>query len=341
MRLEAKQNATDDRYINQDFTVYSERSVKDFGNVTFNTEFTDEAASSTLAFIPILDELARRFNIPRIRGFKSVSGNKGANQGDGVMGMNPNTFNYHTSNVKYASLDPEERQARIKLVKDALKEDEAERDANHKELIELYDKYGSENTMIAESGMGAGVHKRYQDLSKRQEVLYNDKQEFLAQLTALELKEDNVSKWQQGEDIKKRPFSAKEYVDSGIDRLHHILLHEFGHHVHQYYGQQAKSTDTFENRAEHRKVASDRPIETWMAKNIGYTTGKGKSKKMVWVNPQTPDLQAAKYGTTNAHEWFAENFALYWLNKRELVDPVFTKLIESMLRGEYQSDQGV
>ena len=339
--MDTKQNAADTRYINQDFTVYRERSVKDLGNVTFNTEFTDEAASSTLAFMPILDELARRFKIPRIRGFKSVSGNKGANQGDGVMGMNPNTFNYHTSNVKYVSLDPEERQARIKLLNDALKKDQAEEDANQIELEELYDKYGSENAMIAESGMGAGVHKRYQDLFKRQQVIYKDRQELSTQLTALDLKEGNVSTWQQGEDIKKRPHSAREYVDSGIDRLHHLLLHEFGHHVHQYYGQQAKSTDTFENRAEHRRAASDRPIEKWMAKNVGYMHGLGKVKKMVWVNPQTPDLQAADYGATNAHEWFAENFALYWLNNRDLVDPVFTKLIESMLRGEYQNDQGV
>ncbi len=37
---------------------------------------------------------------------------------------------------------------------------------------------------------------------------------------------------------------------------------------------------------------------------------------------------STKYGDTNSKEWFAENFTLYNLGKKDLVDPKFIKFIE-------------
>ena len=39
---------------------------------------------------------------------------------------------------------------------------------------------------------------------------------------------------------------------------------------------------------------------------------------------------ATEYSDTDGAEWFAENFSLYYLDKKDLVDPVFIDLIENL-----------
>jgi hypothetical protein len=75
-------------------------------------------------------------------------------------------------------------------------------------------------------------------------------------------------------------------------------------------------------------------VENWLAKNVGTV----KNKKMVWADPSIPDRQAGEYGLTNEKEWFAENFALYYMDRKDLVDPLFVQLIESMLKGTFKND---
>ena len=101
-------------------------------------------------------------------------------------------------------------------------------------------------------------------------------------------------------------------------------MHEFGHHVHQYFAQEAaKSNDT----VELKRAAGVRPVERWMLSN-----------KSTFLNKLNKDKQATKYATKNQVEWFAENFALYWSNRRDLVDPMFVSLLESMLGGTFSND---
>jgi hypothetical protein len=37
---------------------------------------------------------------------------------------------------------------------------------------------------------------------------------------------------------------------------------------------------------------------------------------------------ASRYGNSDNQEWFAENFALYEMNRKDLVDPDFIELFE-------------
>ena len=41
-----------------------------------------------------------------------------------------------------------------------------------------------------------------------------------------------------------------------------------------------------------------------------------------------------RYGDKNAKEWFAENFSLYFMNKRDLVDPRAKEIIEKVMEND-------
>jgi hypothetical protein len=43
------------------------------------------------------------------------------------------------------------------------------------------------------------------------------------------------------------------------------------------------------------------------------------------------DAQPSRYSNKDQYEWFAENFALYMMGNRKLVDDDLIKLIEEML----------
>jgi len=322
LKEEMKQNAQDDRYINKTFNIYSGRNGgKDFGNVSFSTDFNDETVSAIVAFLPMLNELAGRFNIPRLRGFKTIT-SAAANQGDGVMGISPHTFNFHASGLAYSNLDAEERKVRIQNHRDIINDAESERETNQAKLIELIDKHGTERNMIDNAPED---HKAYKALSKRQEELYEEKRTSLLAIDRLKPKATKeASTWKLGDPTTERPSHSEGFYDNGLDIIKNILLHEFGHHVHQYFAQEAaKSNDT----VELKRAAGIRPVERWMLSN-----------KSTFLNKLNKDKQATKYATKNQVEWFAENFALYWNNRRDLVDPMFVSLLESILGGTFSND---
>jgi len=41
------------------------------------------------------------------------------------------------------------------------------------------------------------------------------------------------------------------------------------------------------------------------------------------------------YADSNEYEWFAENFALYFSDRKDMTDPKFQKLIEDMMNDAY------
>ena len=44
---------------------------------------------------------------------------------------------------------------------------------------------------------------------------------------------------------------------------------------------------------------------------------------------------SSEYGDTNYEEWFAENFSLYFLGRKDKADQLFIDLIEKLLEGAY------
>ena len=330
MREIVRENAKDNRYINKTFRVYT-GAKDDFGNIKFSTDLTDSAVSATEAFVPILDEIAARFNIPRLRGFKTINSSAGANMGDGVMGINPHTFNFYTQGLVDNGLSSSEIESKLKEAQDALNKLAEERTKVRERLEALYDEHRSITNMRDNF---PDAYSELNTLTSRMDDIHNKRREHLKTKDRLNPRVMKASSWKIGDDLKDRPVGTEQYFDNGLDRLHSLLLHEMAHHVHQMF---AQKPTTATDIASLRLAAMNRPVEKWLKSNVGTV----KNKKFVWADPAIPDRQAGKYGLTNELEWFAENFSVYYMDRKDLVDPLFIELIESMLKGTFNNDQSV
>ena len=116
-------------------------------------------------------------------------------------------------------------------------------------------------------------------------------------------KNNKPSKWKYGDDVKDRPFVAGLYFEDEVDRLRNLMYHEFAHHIHQM-----KYVDEFTELNRRYKPKVEKQIIPLFRKKRG----------------------ATKYSDANAKEWFAENFSLYEMGKKDLVDERFIKLIEEL-----------
>jgi SPP1 gp7 family putative phage head morphogenesis protein len=107
---------------------------------------------------------------------------------------------------------------------------------------------------------------------------------------------------------KSRSWTADSYFDNRFDGFRSTLYHEFGHHVHQMYA--VKPGD-------YLKTGYGWTPQVEAEMKRAYTKAKRKAPTF--------------YGDTNEKEWFAENFALYFMDKKDKTDPLFRELIEGLL----------
>jgi len=108
-----------------------------------------------------------------------------------------------------------------------------------------------------------------------------------------------TSKWKFGDDKSKRPFTVEQYFDDPLDRTRATLYHEFGHHLHQQM--------FVKNFKEYRNPKLEKDLI-----RIPYFKRKG----------------ASLYSDVNSKEWFCENFALFHMDKKDLVDPEWIKFFK-------------
>ena len=123
------------------------------------------------------------------------------------------------------------------------------------------------------------------------------------------IKKLSTHSWKYGEDLAKRPFSVKAYLDNGFERFRSTMYHEFGHHVHQmkYVGADDIFVGRFLTKVENQ------------TKDL---FNKLKAKDGLIGN--------SEYGDTVYEEWFAEQFSMFHLNKLDKVHPEFKKLIKEI-----------
>jgi len=104
---------------------------------------------------------------------------------------------------------------------------------------------------------------------------------------------------------KARSWTADSYFDNRFDGFRSTLYHEFGHHVHQMYG-----------------------VKPGEYLSTGYRWKPQVEERLAAIrNRKGPTF----YSDTNEREWFAENFALYFMDKKDKTDPLFRELIEDLL----------
>lgn len=299
--------ARDERYMPT--REFRDRTEKDFGNATFSAAFDDEAVSMIAAIKPELDDLADQIGIPRLRGFKSLSGSRAvANQGDGVMALNPSYFNAYADRVGG------------RTAAGALEQIEAERAALAQKMRPLVEEIQAIRAERNALPMGS---PRYQELSQREYALYKP-------LAALRKKDEALwkksrvmqgaqgggvkthSSWKPGDDVKQRPFSVGSYFDNGVDQARATLYHEFGHHVHQFLKKEGP-------RRQYGKPPLERDLPTYYRRALA----------------ERRDTQPSKYSLTDEYEWFAENFSLFVFGRRDLVDEAARDLIQRIFDGGY------
>lgn len=307
LTAEFKRAAADARY--QARKEFRSRSDSDFGKAAFSAAFEDEAVSMIAALKPELDDLARQIGIPPLRGFKSGSGTSYmANQGDGVMQLNPSYFNTFAAAVggrsaagNLAKITSQmdtvkaEMQPMVDRIKALREEMQALGSVNHPSWGPLYDEQGD-------------LLKQLSKLRDRHDKLWRKSR-------TLERKSgETVATWKPGDDPKKRPYTVDHYFEDGTDRARTILYHEFGHHVHQYLKREGP-------RRQFGTPPLERDLITYWRRDIH--------------DPAQRARLASEYGTKNQYEWFAENFAAFAMGRRDLVSPTAIELIERIFNGLY------
>ncbi len=319
LRAEFAKSATDPRY--DPVKEFDDRTQGDLGSASFSAAFDDQAVSMVAALKPELDNLAEQIGVPPLRGFKSISGSKHvANQGDGVMALNPSHFNAYATEVGgrgtgAALADIEAKRsdiaARMEPIVARIKD-------IHAELNLMTDRYNNPLFLPLYDEQSA-LLKQLKPLRDKDAALW--KKANVARRAA-QGGVKPATTWKPGDDIKGRPHSIGSYFANGVDQARATLFHEFGHHVHQYLN---KSGRRVQRTSSGAPVRNTPPLELEIGRlYAGRISGYGK-------NPEARNRQASTYATSDAYEWFAENFSLFAMGRRDLVDPVLDELIERII----------
>jgi len=108
-----------------------------------------------------------------------------------------------------------------------------------------------------------------------------------------------------------KPYWGSMYFDDPEKSEEYTIQHELAHHIHQYMGiGDAKTFDVFAT-----------PLET---------------KLYELYRNRDPNLDPTEYCSTNANEWFAENRALWKLDKKDLVSPNLIDLMNKIDSGKVE-----
>lgn len=121
-----------------------------------------------------------------------------------------------------------------------------------------------------------------------------------------------TSTWKRGMPRKYRPYLSTFYFKDWREIISSIIWHEFGHHIHHTYLTNLLSPSSSETYFLYCKMP---PLE----QRILDTPRSGKKNHL-----------ATKYGARRPLEWWAENFTLYTMGRKDLVSKSFYKIIEDL-----------
>ena len=279
------------------------RSSANYGKAKAGT-LSKEATSITNALLQETDELADIIGVVPLRGLVGIRGSNAlANMGDAVIGVKGKSFNDDADKI-IKGKDKDKNIADINERIDELTKEKTDLiiDADKKfgGLDAAFPKY-----ILTRDGKSGGLNQEDFDLylatRNRTAEIDDDLYQLRRERTGIEGVPANGWKWE--DDLSKRPFTADEYFSDPLDKLRTTIYHEFGHNVHQQY--------LVANRLDYFNPV----VEKWMRDNAK----KGVRKS------------STKYGDKNDKEWFAENFCLYFMDREDLVDPLFIRLIEAII----------
>ena len=311
LQKQFQEASKDDRYLNKRKNFFRSRKVTDFGKANLKN-LDDNAVSMLVAIKPELDALADKFNIPKLRGYKFSNNERTflANQGDGVMGLQVKFHNDMASNI--GKIAPTQAElANLETVRrsyEALKKTKLEQTKRMGELLTKH------NVLSYRDIKDKTDLKKAFDLADLTMITNKQMQNARLRIQNGANTKLNVSTWKRGDSNVDRPFSAKSFEDNKVDRFRSTYYHEMGHHVHQMY-----------------KIKDARPQRG--IRLVGEPTYRDIIRPLEDRLKKVKDWKKTSptgYGASNVHEWFVENFSLYFRGKKDLVDPKFVEILEEI-----------
>ena len=247
LQTQISKNAKDKRYPN--YTLFgkivplSRYNTKNIGIVNLG-RMSDKASSMVNTIMKELDELAVKYNVPKIRSITAnrKMGSTIARMGEGNLSVNPKFFENVLNKKSTTNMMREDYLAKFKLGDDVSKE----------------------------------IYKYPKRMTPEQ--------------------------WKKIQASWKRPHNAFNYFDDELDKVRNLIYHEFGHQIHQM---------KFMNKPE---VVAD-----FLKEKYGFLP----PIEVKLGNMRIARTGATRYSNKNTSEWFAENFSLYAMDRKDLVDPNF------------------
>ena len=247
-------------------------------------------------------DLAVKFKVPNIRTVVPVKNRKATmSMGDGRLSVSPTYWNPRAKTAFQGNEAATKKIAKKQAERTALLKD---RDALSDKYYDAISKQDWETSIPIDVQID-GINNKLGKLDKEIIKL-----------------EDSLAKpantWKVGDDLNKRPHSAKQYFDTPEEQFANTVRHEFGHLVHQEHNRTGSEGGFFNEES---------PIEKYLT-SLFYQYGKRGNKKVeTWVYP-------TKYSEYNHKEWWAESFSLYNGGRKDLVEPKLVKLMDHMIEKE-------
>lgn len=279
------------------------RAATDFGKAKAGT-LSKDATSIANALLEETDQLAAITGVLPLRGLKGIRGGDAlADMGDAVIGIKGKRFSALAEKAVKGK-DKDVALASTNRRIDELTKEKTDividTDKRLGGLEVAFPKY-----VKTRDGQSGGLNQEDFDFfvfSRRRHAEIDDE---LYELRRQRSLTEGVPPdgWRWGDEVSSRPWTSDAYFSDPLDKMRSTIYHEFGHNVHQQY------------LVINRGTYFAPEVEKWMKSNAKRGTRKS----------------ATRYGDKNEREWFAENFSMYFMDREDLVDPLFIRLIESII----------
>ena len=261
---------------------------------------TPRALAYVAQTVQELEYMGKYMGVIPLRGIVHGRGNRNGDQGGGVMGLNKEAINSYADAAE----------GKIPDYDDLVKKQDAVR-AEFREAKMAWWEHRQDNypsNMRPEDYVRMDndpIRKRYDDLSIQYKEIAN---QFAITDNYRRRGGENVP-YKIGDDLSKRPWSTKSHFTDNLDKTRALMYHEFGHHIHQTY------------KLKERYRRGENYLE-------GKLTKFWKSKEKSELDYYAP----SKYAMTNQYEYFVESFAMYMMDRTDLIHPEMKTFIDDLIK---------
>jgi hypothetical protein len=291
------------------------------GNKQFGTIKTTGMSTETLSLLDSglkeIDGISKQFKTPPIRGVVPVGGKRTTMaMGDGMLSINGSYWN-PIAKQTYLPKDKllkNTKSSRLALNKadEYYEKVQEEYRAAMDAFILKFPKYRQSDSYLGTPEY-AVVQKKAAQLKVASADAAKARKKWDKDRRLSEVQPASV--YVKGGNVEDRPWSAKQYHSDPADKFRSTLFHEFGHTVHQEYWRQVSAAGTYAT-----------PIEKYL-RQLFYVNGRSGAINKNLFFPTS-------YSQHDPKEWWAENFSLYNMGRKDLVDDKLLGLMDEIVKSK-------